>query len=61
MRLFWGLVTIVLAVAGSIGLYHEISKIIVGTAGIETVLRGGIALLCLVLAPKTYAKARESR
>jgi divalent metal cation (Fe/Co/Zn/Cd) transporter len=60
MKIFWGIVTVILTVAGVIGLYNEIEKMITGSAGAETVLRVGIALLCLVLAPKAYARAKSA-
>jgi len=63
MKWVWTLITVVLAVTGVIGLYNEIEQLVTGGSGgstIMTVARIGIAILCLILAPKAFAKARSA-
>ena len=55
----WGIVTILLAVTGAIGLFNEIARLIRGgEIDVVTVAKVLLAILFLVLAPRAYAKAK---
>ncbi len=61
LKWIWTIVTILLAVAGVIGGYNTVEALIAGNNSVVSlVAQAGIVILCLVVAPRTYAKAKSS-
>jgi len=60
MKWVWIFVTILLAVTGVVGGYHIVEAVIRGLGTPTSIaFLSGIAILCLIVARMTYAKAKS--
>ena len=61
MKWVWALLTILLAVTGATGAYRVVETLVTGQPSMaRCAFQAGVVIVCLLAAPRTYAKAKAA-